>query len=185
MSESKNFRKLVDLWYNYTEARKLAIPWKIPVIIILRQGFLFLNSKAMHKMLFSISLGVSLLITLVPQWIMTYLRWFGRGNCSTRQRICWVRSPPMPRFSNSLKKVSQTLLQREGSAVIESPMIMESKWLYVNRCTWFLWSSRQYIFCGRFVGVADKYFRKPCFNNKLSNIANLNNFSSGSPNIKL
>ena len=85
---------IIQKWENLSSHRKIL------VIIILRQGFLFLNSKAMHKMLFAISLGLSLLILLAPQWMMTYLRWLGTRKCFTRQRICWVRSPPMMRKNN-------------------------------------------------------------------------------------
>ena len=141
------------------EGRKLVILWKNGNNK--RQGFLFLNSKAMYKMLFAISLGQSLLILLVPQWMMTYLRWFGTGKRSARQIICWVHSPPMPRFSDSFNKE------------------YISKWVYINWYTGFLWSSIQCIFCERFVGLAGKHFSKPCFINKLSNIANLCNLSTG------
>ena len=76
----KNFQKLVSLW-NYL------------VIIILWQGFRFLNNKAMHKMLLAISLELSLLILLVRQQMKIYLRWLGTGKCSWCQIICWVQSP--------------------------------------------------------------------------------------------
>ena len=108
--EVKIFKSWLILGTIIRKRENLSSCGKIPVIIILRQRVLFWTVRQYHKMLFAISVGLPLLILLVPQWMMTYLRWLGTGKRSTRQRICWVRSPPMPRFSDSLKKVSQTLL---------------------------------------------------------------------------
>lgn len=141
-------------------------------------------------MLFAISLGPSLLILLVPQWIMTYFRWLGTGKRSTQQRICCVCSPPIMRFTNSLKNIFQALLLRETPVAIESQwhynaIIMVSKQENINWCTWFLWTFSQCIFWKGFVGTADKDFPRACFINNLSSIANSNNLSSWINNIKL
>ena len=112
-------------------------------MIILALGFAFCTSETMEVIPFTMSDGLSLLMLLVPQWIMQIWGFFGISPFWTLHSTFCVRSPPIPNFKalSGLKYFDLTVWYLDNPFIIESPMSNISPALLLcDMCT-NLWCS--------------------------------------------